>query len=84
MNFLCNINQSFADLLINYLNLIIRKKQLFGGLLQKRCSWKFCKIFKNTLFQGIPLVAASERVNADEIAHLCSVAVGKENSSGEA
>ena len=29
-------------------------------------------------------MAASERVNADEIAHLCSVAVGKENSSGEA
>ena len=30
------------------------------------------------------LAAASERVNAEEAAHLCSVAVGKENVSGEA
>ena len=50
MNFLCNINQSFADL-----------------------------FSKNT--SG----AASERVNADEAAPpLYSVAVGKENISGEA
>ena len=26
------INQSFADMLINYLNLNKRKKQLFGGV----------------------------------------------------
>ena len=51
MNFLCNINQYFADL-----------------------------FSKNT--SG----AASERVNADEAAPppLYSVAVGKENISGEA
>ena len=41
-------------------------------------------MFKNTFFQRIPLVAASERVNADEAAPMCSVAVGKENISGEA
>ena len=48
--------------------------------------------FLRTSFQRIPLVAASERVNADEAAAtspplspaLCSVAVGKEDISGEA
>ena len=40
-------------------------------------------MFKNTLFQRIPLLAACERVNADEAAPMCSVAVGKENISGE-
>ena len=40
-------------------------------------------MFKNTFFQRIPLVAASERVNADEAAPMYSVAVGKENISGE-
>ena len=34
MNFLCKINQSFADLLIDKLSeLNKRKKQLFGGVL---------------------------------------------------
>ena len=44
----------------------------------------FYKIFNNTFFQRIPLKAASERVKADEAASLCSVAVKKENISGEA
>ena len=72
MNFLCNINQSFADLLINYLNLIKERSSCFE---------MFCK---NTFFQRIPLVATSESVNADQTAPMCSVAVGKENISGEA
>ena len=41
-------------------------------------------MFKNSFFQRIPLVAASERVNVDEAAPLCSVAVGKESISGKA
>ena len=61
MNFLCNINQSFADLLRNYLN-----------LLEERSSRS-----------KIPLVAASERVNVDEAAPLCSITIGKGNVSGE-
>ena len=44
----------------------------------------FKKIFKKTFFQRTPLVAASEKVNADEAAPLCSVAVGKENINDEA
>ena len=44
----------------------------------------FAKNFKNTFFQRIPLVATSERVNANKAAPLCSVAGGKENISGEA
>ena len=36
------------------------------------------------VFQRIPLVAASERVNAGEAAPLLSVAAGKEDISGEA
>ena len=57
MNFLCNINQSFADLLINYLNLIKEKSS---------CSEVFCK--KGVLSKFCKMVAASERVNADEAA----------------
>ena len=79
MNLLCNINQSFADLLINYLNLTKERSS---------CSEVFCekgvlRNFKNPFFQRIPLVASSERVNADETASVCSVAVAKENISGE-
>ena len=40
-------------------------------------------MFKNTFFQTIPLVAASERVNANEADPLFSAAVGKENISGD-
>ena len=36
------------------------------------------------VFQRIPLLAASERVNAGEAAPLLSVGVGKEDISGEA
>ena len=38
----------------------------------------FAKFLRTLFFQIIPLVVASERVNADETAPLCSVAVGKE------
>ena len=60
MNFLCNINQSFADLFINYPNSLKERSS---------CSEVFCK--KDALsffinFQKQPLVVASERVNADE------------------
>ena len=58
MNFLCNINQSFADLLMNYLNLI-KERSNCSEVLRKK---------------GVLRMAAS----------LCSVAVGKENISGEA
>ena len=44
----------------------------------------FAKFLRTPFFQRIPLVAASERVNAEEAAQLCSVAVGKENICGEA
>ena len=46
MNFLCNINQSFADLLINYLNLI---KERSSCLTVWRCSVKkvFLEILQN-------------------------------------
>ena len=60
MNFLCNINQSFTDVLINYLNLIKERSS---------CSEVFCKkgVLRNfAKYLRTPLVAASERVNADE------------------
>ena len=72
MNFLWDINQFFADLLINYLNLIKERSS---------CPGMFCS---KGVFQRIPLVAASERVNAGEAAPLLSVAAGKEDISGEA
>ena len=64
-----NINQSFANLWINYLNLIKEKK--------------FYKLFKKVFFQEITLMVACERVYADEVppppTSLCSVAARKEN-----
>ena len=60
MNFLCNINQSFTDALINYLNLIKERSS---------CSEVFCKkgVLRNfAKYLRTPLVTASERVNADE------------------
>ena len=68
MNILCNINQFFADLLINYLNLIKERSYCSEVFCKKGVLRNFCKIFKNIFFQRIPLVAASERVNADEAA----------------
>ena len=70
MSFLCNINQSLAELLINYLNLIKERSSCSEVFCKKSVLRNFCKIFKNTFFQRIPLVAASKRVNADE-ATLC-------------
>ena len=83
MNSLCNINQFFADLVINFQNLI-KKVAVARRCSVKRVFLEIWKIFKNTFFQRIPLVAASKRVNAEEAAPLCSVAVGMENISGEA
>ena len=60
MNFLCNINQSFTDVLINYLNLIKERSS---------CSEVFCKkgFLRNfAKYLRTPLVTASERINADE------------------
>ena len=79
MNFLCNINQSFADLLINYLNLIKERGSCSEVFCKKDVLRNFAKIFKNTFFQRISLVSASERVNADEATPVfCSC--WKENS----
>ena len=55
-----------------------RKKEFFGGVLRN-----FAKFLTTLFFQRILLVAASERVNADEAAHLRSVAVRKKDISGE-
>ena len=84
MNFLCNINQSFTGLLTSYLNLIKERSSCLEVCSVKKVFFEIWKIFKNTFFQRIPLVAASKRVNAEEAAPLCSVAVGMENISGEA
>ena len=84
MNFLCKVNQSSDDLLINYLNLIKERSSCLEVFCKKVVLRNFCKIFKNTFFQRIPLVAASESVNAYEAAFLCHVAVEMENISCEA
>ena len=55
---------------------------VFGCVSPSFCTGR--KTFKNAFFQRIPQVAASERLNADEAAPLCSVAVGKENIRGKA
>ena len=62
MNVLCNINQPFADLLINYPNLIKER----SSCLEMFCKTGVLRNFAKILRTRIPLVAASERVNADE------------------
>ena len=81
MNFLCNINQSFADLLINYLNLIKERSSCSGVFCKNGVLRNFSKFLRTPFFKELPLVAASQRVNADKAAPLCSVAVGMENIS---
>ena len=44
----------------------------------------FAKFLRTPSFKEYLMMAASERVNADEAAPLCSVAVGKQNIGGEA
>ena len=78
MSFLCDINQSFADLLINYLNLMKERSSYSEVFCKKGVLRNFTNVLRT------PLVAAFERVNADEAAPLCSVAAGKKNISGEA
>ena len=83
MNFLCNINQSFADLLIN-LNLIKERRSSCSEVFFKKGVLKsFAKFLRTPFFQSIPLVAASERLNEDEAAPCVSVDVGKENICGK-
>ena len=66
MNVLCNINQSFVDLLINYLSLW-KKEAVVRKCSVKKVFLEILQIFKNTFFQErIPLVAASGKVNADQ------------------
>ena len=84
MDFLCNINQFFAGLLINYLNLIKERSSCSEVFYEKVVLRNFARFLRTAFFKELPLVAASERVNADEAAPVCSVAVGKENISGEA
>ena len=83
MNFLCNINQSFADLLINYLDLIKERSSCSEVFFKKGVLRSFAKFLRTLFFQRIPLVAASERLNADEAAPCVSVDVGKENICGK-
>ena len=75
MNFLCNINQSFADLLINYLNLIKERSSCSKVFCKKVVLRNFAKFLRTPFFQGMPLAAASERVNADEAAWLIKLTV---------
>ena len=66
MNFLCSINQSFDDLLINYLNLIKGRSSCLGVFCKNGVLRIFAKFLRTPFFQRMPLVAASERVNAEE------------------
>ena len=63
MKFLFNINQSFADLLMNYMNLI-KERRSCSEVFCKKCVFRtFAKILGTPFFT---LVSTSERVNADE------------------
>ena len=68
MTFLCIINQSFADLLINCLDLIKERTRCLEVFCKKGVLRNFAKFYKNNFFQRIPLAAASKIVNADEAA----------------
>ena len=51
MNFLCNINQSFADLLINYLNLIKERSSCLEVFCKKAVLRKFAKFLRTPFFK---------------------------------
>ena len=71
MNFLCTINQSFADLcdlLINYLNSIKERSSCSEAFCKKGVLRNFARFLRTTFFQRIPLADTPERVNADKAA----------------
>ena len=51
MNFLCNISQSFADLLINYLNLIKERGSCSEVLCEKGVLRNLKKILRTPFFK---------------------------------
>ena len=51
MNFLCNINQSFADLLKNYLNLIKERSSCSEVFCKKDVLRNFAKFLRTPFFK---------------------------------
>ena len=51
MNFLCNINQSFADLLINYLHLIKERGSCSEVFCKKGALRNFAKFLRTPFFK---------------------------------
>ena len=51
MNFLCNINQSFANLLINYLNLINERSSCTEVFCKKGVPRNFAKFLRTPFFK---------------------------------
>ena len=51
MNFLCNINQSFADLLITYLNLIKERRSCSEVFCKKGVLRNFAKFLRTPFFK---------------------------------
>ena len=51
MNFFCNINQSFSDLLINYLNLIKERSSCLEVLFKKDVFRNFAKFLETPFFK---------------------------------
>ena len=51
MNFLCDINQSFADLLINYLNLIKERSSCLEVFCKKVVLENFTKFLRTPFFK---------------------------------
>ena len=60
-----------------------KSQQSSRGVLEKKCFWKFrkwkvysckfCQIFKNIFFHGMPPVAASEKLKAEPVVRRCFV-----------
>ena len=54
MNFLCKINQCFADLLINYLNLIKERGSCSEVFCEKGVLINFAKFLRKAFFKEYP------------------------------
>ena len=81
MNFLCNINQSFAGLLINYLKLRKGRSSCLEMFYEKSVLRKLSK-FLRTTFKKNTYGGYFWKSKCRQSFPLCSVTVGEENISG--
>ena len=83
MNFLCDINHSFADLLTNYLKLIKERSSCSEVFCKNGALRNFAKFLRTPFFKEYLWWLHLKEEMQTKLPP-CVLAVGKENMSGEA